>query len=121
MQAIQHTGTIGSIRAKVDRSVGYTVSTPELSSEEKVLLMDMQNEVLTVTLTPLNAPDSVVVPVKATMDKKSQASRIRSVCFVLWQMKREKKLPVPQDFETYYQQLTEWLIEKIKSQIEEIE
>lgn len=121
MNGISHTATIGSIRAKVDRSVGYSLTTPELSSAEKVALMDLQDQVVEVTLKPLDEPDAVTVPVKETINRKSQASRIRSVIFVLWNTKRERGFDVPVDFEVYYTQITEWLIETIKKKLEELE
>jgi hypothetical protein len=121
MKGLSHTATIGSIRAKVDRSVGYSLTTPELSSSEKVALMDLQDQVVEIIIRPLDEPDAVVVPVKETINRKSQASRIRSVIFVLWSTKRERGFDVPADFEHYYQQITEWLIETVKKKLEELE
>jgi hypothetical protein len=121
MNSIQHTATLGSMRAKVDRSMSYTVNTPELASTEKIALMDLQNMVVEITIKPLDAPDATIVPVKETVSRKSQSNRLRSVIFVLWEKKRERNLPVPADFEQYYHQITEQLIEVVKDKISEVE
>lgn len=121
MRGISHNATIGSIRAKVDGSVGYSISTPELSPEEKVLLMSLQNSALDITLKPIDNPDSQIVPVKESLSRKSQSSRIRSVIFVLWQTKKDKGIEVPDDFDQYYVQITEWLINKVKLEIDKLE
>lgn len=121
MKTIQHQGFIGSISAKVDRSVGYRVNTPELSDEEKTLLFGLQNQAVTITIIPDQDPEAIIVPVKETMTRKSQATRIRSVIYVLWETRKEHGQDVPADFEDYYKQITEWLIDKLKEKIEEME
>ena len=121
MKTIQHDGYIGSISAKVDRSVGYRINTPELSDEEKTILFSLQNQALKITLIPINDPEAVIIPVNETMHRKSQSQRLRSVIYVLWETKKSHNIEVPADFEDYYKQITEWLIEKVKSQIDELE
>ena len=42
MKTIQTQAVITSIRSKVDKSLGLSIETPELSTEEKVAFMNLQ-------------------------------------------------------------------------------
>src|SRR5947209_9141589 len=94
-KSISFNGVISSIRAKVDRSISATFSTPELSSEERSLFFDLQNINVKMTITPLDEPSEEYV-IDKDLDQKSQSQRIRSVLYILFCQNSEGM-----DWETY--------------------
>ena len=54
MKTIQVDAIITGIRSKVDRSLGLSVSTPELSTNEKALFMELQGINTRMTIEPLD-------------------------------------------------------------------
>lgn len=115
MKAIQHKGQITSIIAKVDGSVGYRINTPELANNEKAAIFDLQNKNVEVLISPFDEPEPELIKVDKDIETKSQAQRIRSVLFILFNQNPEGL----ENFETYYHAKTEKYIESLKARIEE--
>lgn len=115
MRAIQHQGQISSIRAKVDRSISYTVNTPELSSEEKAAFFDIQNINCTFIIRPSDVTVTGVAEVKGEMDTKTPSQRLRGVLFVLWSQNHEGH----DTFDTYYMEKMNRFIDHLKEKIED--
>lgn len=111
--------TIGSIRAKVDGSLGFNVSTPELSPGEKVAFMDLQNQVLQATFLPLDNPEATIIPIDTEREIKSHSTRLRNVIYALWASKKEAGEYVEENFQTYYNKIMEAFITKVKGQLED--
>jgi hypothetical protein len=109
--AIKHQATISSITAKVDGSVGYKINTPELNSEQKTAIFDLQNQNVEVLINPMGAKE--VLEVKTDLNQKSQSKRIRAVLFLLWQ-----RDPEGLTFEEYYNEKTEKYIDWLKGKLE---
>ena len=105
---------ITSISAKVDGSVRLGINTPELSPEEMVEIMKLQNINIDAYFIPKDEPSIEKIEVKGDLDTKTQSQRIRSVLFILWKQEGE-----PDTFESYYHKRTEKIIDLLKQQIEE--
>ena len=73
---------ITSIRAKVDGSLGFSVSTPELSPDEKALFMTLQGNNLMALFTPLDEPNAPEYVVDKEIETKSPSSRLRNTLYV---------------------------------------
>ena len=112
MKAIKTDVIITSLRSKVDRSLSLTLHTPELSSKEKALFMDLQGQ----NCKALFEPEGEKVPVEKIdreITRKSQGQRLRAVLFVYWKALGEKE-----EFETFYKTQTEKIIDHFKRKLD---
>ena len=114
MKTIQTPAIIEGIRARKDRSLGLTVTTPELSVQEKAIFMELQGLNIELLITPKDEDGSPAYKIDKDLNQKSQSTRMRSVLFILW-----KQNPQDMDFEAFYKNKTEKIIEHLKSKIEE--
>ena len=113
MKTIKTNIIITGIRARVDGSLGLSLSTPELTPEAKVSFMELQNISCDCLIKPLDEPNIDLVEVKSEVNTKTQAQRIRSVLYLWWE-----SLGKQGDFETFYKQKTENIIEQIKQKLD---
>ncbi len=114
MQGVQFQANIMSIRAKVDRSLGLTINTPELSDEEKIAVMRLQNVNVTATFVPLDEPDAELREIKKEVGMKTPSQRMRAVLYKLWMQDGQHEA-----FETYYANRMEQLLDILKKKIED--
>ena len=114
MKAFKLNAVITGIRAKVDRSCGLTLATPELSTEQKAELMNLQGVNLNILVTPLDTEPDAVIEVKSDVKQKTQSQRVRAVIFLLCKQGGELG-----EFESYYKQKTEKYIDFLKGKIED--
>lgn len=114
MNTIKTQAIIGSLRSKADRSISVSFSTPELSTQEKALFFELQGIVVDLAITPREDATAETYVVDSDLKRKSQAQRIRSVLFLLWKQENPD-----QDFETFYKERTEKVIEWIKDKLDE--
>jgi hypothetical protein len=114
MKSIKVKIIITGVRSKVDRSLGLTISTPELSTEERSEFMNLQGINCQALFEPLDSTPSEVYEVKKETGQKTQGQRIRAVLFILWKKEGSKE-----DFETYYRNQTDKIIDYLKGKIEE--
>lgn len=114
MKAISLGIVIDGIRAKKDRSLGITVSTPEMSVEEKTLMFELQGVNCHATIQPLDEEFPEIVEVRAETDRKTASSRLRGILWVLWDKRGRDG-----DFDVFYRQQIEKVIERIKSLVDE--
>lgn len=107
------------IQSKVDGSYKLTFTTREFSGEDAAVLLGMANKECWVLIAPDDSLDSVDVP-KAKPDagtgQKTPGQRLRAVLFVLWTQSGK-----PGDFEDYYRQRLEGLIEQYKAKLDGVE
>jgi len=116
MKTIQVLATIDSLRSKVDKSLGLSVSTPELSSEEKAAFMDIQGLNVELTIKPIDEP-SELLEVKSELPKQKKPHvRLQNVLFVYWDQNKKDIYPNFEDF--YKVKMNEW-IESIKEKLHE--
>ena len=104
---------ITSISAKVDGSVRLGINTPELTAEEKVEIMKLQNANIDAYFIPKDEPVAEKIKVKGDINTKTPSQRMRAVIFLLWKQAGE-----PDTFESYYAMRTEKIIDLLKEQIE---
>lgn len=114
MKAIKTDAIIEGIRSRKDGSIGMTVTTPELKPEEKTLFFQLQGINVGLVITPTDAEKIEEFKIEADLDQKSQSTRMRNVLFILW-----KQDPKGVEFQEFYRQQMEKLIEWLKGKIEE--
>jgi hypothetical protein len=84
MKTLQCDAIITGIRAKVDHSLGLSISTPELSSSEKALFMEMQGINTRMTIEPLDEKAEGIEKINKEINTKTQSQRLRAVIFIYW-------------------------------------
>lgn len=112
---VQFNANVSSITAKVDGSLGLRLNTPELSSEEKALIMNLQNLNLTATLKPLESENNEIYEIKTEKNDKTPSERLRNTIYVFWRQKMQEKYP---DFDNFYRSYMEKIICSIKEKLE---
>lgn len=105
MKAINCDLLITSLSAKKDRSLGLRIETPELSNEEKVMFMELQNVPLTAFLQPKDGSDIGEIKIDKELHRFSQSQRIRNKLFRLWEQD-----PEGQTWDEFYYEKTEKII-----------
>lgn len=115
MKTIKTLAVITGVRSKVDKSLGVTVGTPELSPKEKALFMEIQGVNCEMTIKPVDEPNAEQVKVNKDLDQKPQSQRIRNVLYILWKQNSEDH----EEFSTYYRAKTDKIIEHYKTLIED--
>ena len=113
MKSISTPAIITSIRAKVDRSLSFSATTPELTNEEKVLFMELQGINTTMTIEPLDEQNVPEVKIKGDLEQKTPSQRLRAVLFVLWEQEGRKG-----EFEDMYKNNMEKFINLIKAKLD---
>jgi hypothetical protein len=115
MKTIQHNAIITSIRSRKDRSISYSVETPELSHQEKALFFELQNLNVVISILPKDELEAPEYKVEKDIDQKSPSSRMRNVIYILYKQSGDNR-----DFELYYKNTMEVLIQKLKEKIENV-
>jgi hypothetical protein len=110
-QAIEFQGGIAGVSTRSDKSLTIRLETPELTSEQKMLVMELQDIPCLVTFEPLEG-FSVTKEIKTELSKKTQSERIRAVLFCWW-----SHLGEPGNFDAFYQSETEKYINAIKAKL----
>jgi len=109
--------TIDSIRARQDRSLGMSISTPELNNLEKVLFMELQGIQCNCTIRPLDN-DSAPEEIKTEMNSKTPSQRLRNTLFCYWkQLSDNGKVTEP--FELWYPARMENIILQYKQKLDD--
>jgi hypothetical protein len=111
-KALRFEAQLTSFSSRADRSLGFRGVTPELDNEEKVALMNLQNVLLDMIISPKDVPDADILEVKKEMIHKSPAQRMRSVIFLLWKQTDEQE-----PFDTYYLHMMEKIIDWLKAKL----
>lgn len=112
MKSIEFEGQINGIRAKVDGSLGLSVSTPELSAEEKVIFMTLQNLNVKFTVEPTEEKFEDKATVEKSLDGKSPSERLYNTIYVYY-----KSLKVTEDFTSFYRRHMETIIDQYKAKL----
>jgi len=99
--------------SKSDGSAGIRFSTQELSADDFSLLKQNLNEYGWLVFRP-NEYKEEDVPTEDVEDKeKTPSKRLRAVLFVLWKQTKNGG-----DFETYYREQVDKIIDHIKSKLD---
>lgn len=113
MKAITGEMILTSASTRVDGSLSLRFSTSELAVDEKVALLELQNQVLSVLLQPKNAEPVGLKEFKNKFDRKTDSQRLRGLLFVAW-----KQAKTDQDFEAYYHSAMYAFCESVRSKLE---
>lgn len=113
MRAIGHQGVITGIRSKSDRSLSYTVSTPELSVQEKALFMELQGNNCSFLIEPEEIKEVEPYRVNSDLETKTPSQRLRNTLYVWWSQQNTSD-----DFDTFYKNKMETIIESVKRKLE---
>jgi len=113
MKTIETNAIITGIRAKVDGSLGVSMTTPELTPEEKAEFMRLQGNNLIVTLQPLDEKDAPKYVIDKEIETKTPSNRLRNTLFVLWTQEGSKG-----EFDEFYKKYMEKFINALKEKLE---
>src|SRR6266576_865624 len=102
MKAVTTSAIIGTIRSKIDRSIGFTVSTPELTPEEVALFFQLQGINIELTITPKDEPLPDTYSITREIQTKTPSQRLRAVLFILWKQILWKQKQPATSFESWY-------------------
>lgn len=114
MKSIQTQAVITGIRSKVDRSLGISLSTPELTTNEKALFMELQGLNIDLLITPNEEVNPEVEKIDKEVQTKTSSQRLRAVLFIYWKQSGEQG-----EFEDFYRLHMEKLIDFIKGKLEQ--
>ena len=112
MKSITTNAIIDSIRSLKDKSMGLSISTPELKPEEKVYFMELQGLNVKLLIEPMDEPGEAYA-INADLDNKPPSVRMRNVLYLIW-----KRNPQDESFEHFYAIQMERLIDYLKSKLE---
>lgn len=115
MKSIQTQAIITGIRSKVDRSLGLSLSTPELSTNEKALFMELQGLNIELTITPIDERNAGTEKIVKELETKTPSQRLRGVLFVQWKQTVDEK---DMSFEEFYRVTMEKFIDHIKGKLD---
>ena len=110
-QAVELNAVLEGCSTRQDKSLSMRLSSGELTSEEKMLVMELQDVPCLVSLKPLEG-FSVTKEIKTELARKTQSERIRASLFVWWH-----QLGEPGSFDAFYQIETEKYIGAIKAKL----
>lgn len=106
---------IERISSRKDRSLSFSVSTPELTSEQAAAFLALHGANCRMMIQPLEVEADALVEIKTEREAKTQAQRIRACIFVMWKQGGKKGT-----FEDFYQRKTEKIIDWLKTQLEPV-
>ena len=113
MKAIVLDAVLSGFRSRKDRSMGFSVSTPELEIAHKVALMELEGINVRVLLEPKDYTVESKVVVDKEIHSKTPSERLRSVLYIKFKQQSEVK-----DFTEYYLKEMDRVIETEKSTLE---
>ena len=112
MKVIEVDIIITGIRAKVDGSLGLSMSTPELSAEEKAEFMKLQGVRVEALFNPLDIKNAPKYKINRELESKTPALRLRNVLYVLWEQNGGRG-----EFDEFYKQKIERFINAVKDNL----
>lgn len=118
MKCLVTDAILTSFSSRADKSLGFRGVTPELSSAEKALFMDMQGINVRLLIEPKDYASDGKREIKNPLSHKSPSERLRAVLFVLHKQLTEKKKLENQSFDEFYTRQLESVIESYKQQLE---
>ena len=117
MKAIVSQIILSSFTSKVDGSLGFRGTTPELSTAEKVAMMELQGRNVRALFEPMDFATDGKVEIKNPLGGKTPGERLRGVMYVAWKQFTAKKM-ISQTFDEFYVKHMERAIEDWKQQLD---
>lgn len=119
MKAIVTLAILTSFSSRADKSLGFRGVTPELSSAEKVALIDLQGVNLRLLIEPLDYSTDGKIEVKGVLATKTPSERLRGCLFIWWkQLASANTVWKDRSFDLFYVEEMERIIAEIKGQLE---
>ncbi len=112
MKALSMDAIFSSFGSRVDGSLSFRGQTPELTSEEKVALMELAGKNVKLLIQPTDEMPESVLHVSKVLDLPSQSQRLRSVLYIEWKQKKPDC-----SFEEHYVSRTNQMIDRIKEHL----
>lgn len=105
---------ISSVRAKVDGSLGLSLSTGELTADQKAAMMGLMGLNLEMGLKVADEAPQEPLVIASEVERKTPSQRLRSVMFVYWSQTRQNHT---EDFEEWYKGAIETIINAYKEKL----
>lgn len=100
---------IGRISSRVDGSISFSCSTPELSSTEKAVFFDLQNKNVALTIIPMDEPVESTLKIDSEAGEKTPSERLRNKLYARWTESGSAK-----NFNQYYIDTMEQIISQVE-------
>ena len=107
---------LSGVSTRKDGGLGIRFTSQELGVEEKLQIMEYADKFGWLLFSPSKFTEQDIPDEQPEQEGKSQAKRLRSVLYVLWEQKSEEP-----DFDNYYKRQMNKIIDKIKGQLDEKE
>ena len=109
---------IGTVTSRVDGAVAFRVITPELSLEQRAVMLGLHGKNVRIMMEPIDVPIEALVEVESEAEPKSKCQRLRNVLFVWWKQSCDIPKRGPKTFEEFYHVKMESIINKAKEALE---
>lgn len=113
MKAITCPVILSRVSTRSDGSLALSFSTPELTPDEKVAFMELQNTELKVLIQPMDNEPAELKEVKGQFETKTPSQRLRAVLYIHW-----KQASGEGEFEDHYRRQMDQIINQYKSKLE---
>ena len=113
MKGVSLSAIIGRVSSRVDGSIGFSVTTPELSEEEAALFLKLHGKNVSMTIVPTDYPVENTYKIDKEAKEKTPSERLRDIIFVYY-----KETNAEGDFETFYRKHMEAHIETYKEKLQ---
>jgi len=110
MKAIKTELSFGRVTINKDDSIRFSASTPELTDEELGHFRKLSKVIVNAVLEAQDGSEQLLEIKEKIETGKSSSSRLRSVLFLVWEQKGRPS----DDFEIWYRQQMERVIDKYK-------
>ena len=104
---------VGTVTSRVDGAVRFSIITPELTLEQRAVVLGLHGKNVRCMLEPIDVPVEGLVEVESEAEPKSKCQRLRSVLYVWWKQKSNGN-----NFEEFYHIKMESIITKVKDALE---
>jgi hypothetical protein len=102
---------IGLVTSRVDGAITFKVITPELTLDQRAIVLGMHGKNARVMVAPIDVPTTGIEKVETEMDIKTPCQRLHAVIFVHWKSVQDQS----EDFDTFYRKQMEKIIEGYKT------
>jgi len=116
MKTIVTNIVITRFSSRVDGSLSFNVSTPELTAVEKVAFMELHGKSCRAVIEPLDYTPESKLEVKSDVGIKTPSERLRGCLFVYYKQEMEGK-PEAITFNQFYEQHMEKFCDHVKGKL----
>lgn len=117
MKAFTSSALLGSVSTKVDGGLSLRIVLPELTSEQKSAVFELQNRELSILLQDNGSDDAPkFTTVKSDLKTKTPSERLRGLLYVAF-----KQAKTDQPFEQFYADAMNAFCESVRNKLEPME